>query len=73
MYKKIESNAIDQELKDVWGEPVLVMADEYGGQVAVVVDDHCYLAKIKMEDKWVSTPYLFRELFEEMKNLPLPQ
>ena len=70
MYKKVDPSIIGGKFTRRWGTPVLVMEDQYGGQVIVIVDDHCYLAKLKRKDGYMSTPYIFPELFEEMKKLP---
>lgn len=70
MYKKVNSSVIDKKFTTRWGVPALVMEDQSGGQVVVIVDDHCYLAKLRREDGYKSTPYIFPELFDEMKKLP---
>jgi len=50
MYQQVET---DKEI--VWDsesgiQPVATLADEYGGRMQIVVDDHCFVLLIKHKD-----------------------
>ena len=48
MYQQVET---DKEI--VWNssiQPVATLADEYGGRMQIVVDDHCFVLLIKHKD-----------------------
>jgi hypothetical protein len=77
MYQQVET---DKEIK--WEEsivnPVATLADEYGGRMQIVVDDHCFVLLIKWIDLQSETKELTycpsawwnREAIEVLKTLP---
>lgn len=86
MYHVIHTHkSIGKEFVARYGRPALLLADEYGGVVAVVNDDHCWLAlQGTMPDRrlrtqgpyertWLPQTHLFVELFTAMKDLPEPR
>ena len=80
MYKKVDPNTFTDFNTKEFGPPVLAMEDEYGGRVVVVIDDHCYLALQRTFKKpraryasYFTQSHLFKELFRELKKLPMPR
>ena len=71
MYKQVETDA---EIEGGKYNPVATLADEYGGRVQIVNDDHCFVLMLRHGDgSYQSTAWIFREAFEVLKTLPSPK
>lgn len=58
---------------DVRCKPIATLADEYGGRCQIDIDDHCYILRLQQNDnKYKTTPYIFKEAFNVLKNLSEP-
>jgi hypothetical protein len=76
VYKQVET---DKEINGGSHTPVATLADEYGGRVNIVVDDHCYVLMLKQSSSEItpspyykSSAWIFKEAFEVLKKLPNP-
>lgn len=77
MYKQIQT---DKEIVTANGtkfEPVATLADEFGGRMQILTDDHCYVVAIKKEKFGALGDYYFMnhityEAFNVLKTLPEP-
>ena len=51
-------------------QPLLTLADEYGGRAQIVKDDHCLVLLLKQsDDRYKPTRWWFREAVEAIKTL----
>jgi len=63
--KEVPKN-FDQER---YGPPVLCLADEYGGQSVIKVDDHCFVLMNGSEDReFVSVKHWYPEASNALQN-----
>lgn len=55
--------------------PIVTLANDEGGRCQISIDDDCYLIRLKQEDGTYKapTPFIFKEVLEELKKLPEPQ
>lgn len=53
--------------------PIITLANKEGGRCQVSIDGDCYVVRLKREDgKYELTPFIFKEVLEELKGLPVP-
>jgi len=73
MYKKVD---LEIKVIDINGNefnPVMTLADEYGGRCQISLDDKCYVLYLRQRDaRYRSTPYIFPEALAALKTLPDP-
>lgn len=73
MYKQIKT---DKEVILENGTtitPIRTLSDGYG-RCQIHIDDHCYVISLrKTTGKYKNTTYIFPEVFEVLKTLPLPK
>ena len=73
IYKKVKTDLEYTLDNDEKSKPIATLADEYGGRCQISTDDHCYVLRLKQANgKYKTTPYIFKEAFEVLKNLPSP-
>jgi len=73
MYKVIGP---DTEIywNEEYAHPVVTLADEHSGRAQIVIDDHCYVLLLQQPDgRYKQSPWIFREAFQALKNLPDPE
>ena len=74
MYKQVETDKEAILNNDEVFNPVATLADEYGGRCQISVDDHCYILSLKQPDeRYKTTPYIFKEAFDLLATLPSPK
>lgn len=64
MYKVVETGDV------FWGsrkvEPLVKLADEYGGKAAIIKDDHCLVLLLDTGEGYKPTSWWFKEAVEAM-------
>ena len=75
MYKKV---AKDKQFVTEGGgymEPVVTLADEYGGRAQIAIDDACYVIYLNVGDggSYRRTSWIFDEALNALKILPPPR
>ncbi|CAH0998026.1 hypothetical protein EMA8858_04161 [Emticicia aquatica] len=74
MYKQVQTDSkIILNGSKSFVSPIATLKDEYGGICQIIKDDHCYVICLKGENNYYSpTSYIFKEVFEVLKYLPIP-
>jgi len=73
MYKQVETDSESESESEMGGsnKPVATLADEYGGRVQIVIDDHCFVLELKQEDgSYKMIKWWFQEAVDVLKTLP---
>lgn len=74
MYIQVETTPeITMSKNNSIANPIATLQDGYGGVCQIIKDDHCYVICLKQKDEtYKKTTHIFKEVFEVLKNLPVP-
>ena len=72
LYKKVDTTfSIKLSGNENLIYPLATLCDDSGGMCQIINDDHCYVLCLKKEDgTYVTTPHIFKEAFNLLRQLP---
>ena len=70
MYKQVPSQPHITLYNGSICRPIVSLADEYGGEAHIIIDDGCYVLVNMREGKGRMSPWIFPEAFRALKELP---